>query len=127
MQITPLLLGLGTVLSLSAPAVGARIVGGYWPSWASQASPITAVPLSAYDYVSVFVAVPNADGTLDMGGLDAANDNARAAIQAAGKRATLTLGGWTGSWHVPRARSAGSRLQRFQLALVDSGLSQGLG
>ena len=100
MQIPALLLGLGTVLRLSAPTAASPVLGGYYPSWSSWTSPITAVPLQDYDYVSVFVAVPNTDGSLDMGGLDQANADAVTAIHAAGKRATLTIGGWTGSWCV---------------------------
>lgn len=100
MRTAALSLGLGVVLPLAAPVLGNPIVGGYWPSWASQASPISAVPLPSYDYVAVFVAVPDADGSIDMGGLDQANADAVTAIHAAGKRAILTLGGWTGSWSV---------------------------
>lgn len=62
----------------------------------SSASAPSALSRSS-DYISVFVAVPQSDGTLDFQGLEGQITNAVSFVHANKKKATLTLGGWTGS------------------------------
>ncbi|KID73677.1 Sporulation-specific chitinase 2 [Metarhizium brunneum] len=82
------------LLSYVAPALGANVLVGYYPTWKHAA--ISNMDLSNYTHVNVAFAIPHENGTLSFEG-DTFMDKLVPKLQGAGSKVLVSIGGWSGS------------------------------